>query len=137
MQLSRLIFPVFVTEGKGVREAIPHMPGIYRLSADTLVEETAAAYKQGITHFLIFGVPDGKDASGTAAVCKDNLVARGIRALREAVPEATLFSDVCLCAYTPHGHCGIIDEDSGKIKSRETLDALSRMACTHAAAGVH
>jgi len=135
IELKELIYPVFVKDGKGLREEIPLMPGVFRMSPDVLSREAGDLAAAGIKNVLIFGVPGEKDHRGTSAYGGNDVVARAIKSIRSAVPRMTIFTDVCLCAYTSHGHCGIIKEGEGKIDNAETLEALSRMALAHAEAG--
>ena len=143
MDPKDLIYPLFVKEGRDVREEIESMPGVYRLSPDVLSEEIKEISRLGLNKVLIFGVPDKKDEQGSASYVRDNIVAAAVRLVKEHAPGITVMTDVCLCAYTSHGHCGIIrpqTTDHGPQKNWEidreaTLDTLGRIAVTHAAAG--
>jgi porphobilinogen synthase len=130
-----LIYPLFIKDGKGMREEIPSMPGIYRFSSDTVVREVREAARYGVRTVLLFGVPDKKDRAGTDAYKKDNAVANAVRNIKRDVPGIIIITDVCLCAYTAHGHCGIIGPGQKSIAHKPTLKALSRMAMLHAEAG--
>jgi porphobilinogen synthase len=130
-----LIYPLFIKDGKGIREKIPSMPGIYRFSADTVVREVREAARYGVGTVLLFGVPDKKDRDGTDAYKKNGGVVSAVRNLKRDVPGLIVMTDVCLCAYTSHGHCGIIGPGRKSIAHKPTLEALSRMALSHAEAG--
>jgi porphobilinogen synthase len=103
-----LIYPLFVREGRGVREAIESLPGQIRFSPDTVAEGVESAMEAGVGHFLLFGIPDRKDAEGSGAWAEDGVVQRALRAVKARCPGARLIADVCLCEYTDHGHCGVI-----------------------------
>ena len=130
-----LIYPLFVKDGIGIREEIPSMPGIYRFSPDTLVREAGTLVERGIKAILLFGVPVRKSRDGSEAYKKDNVVAKAVTKLKRKFPCLTVMTDVCLCGYTSHGHCGVILPGRRTIAHKATLDALSRMALSHAEAG--
>ena len=131
---DQFMYPMFVTHGKGVNHPIQAMPGISHFSPDTLVTEVESLLKLGINKLLLFGVGEHKDATGTSAYDQSNAVGNGVRALRAAFGNDLLITtDVCLCAYTDHGHCGILHGSS--VANDETLDQLAKMAVMHAAAG--
>lgn len=134
--ISSLIYPLFVKKGIGIKEEIASMPGIYRFSVDTLIEEVGFVYKRGIDKVLLFAVSDAKDEFGTSAYEQDNLISGSIIELKKNFPDLIIMTDICLCAYTSHGHCGIL-KDSAKvyIDNEKTLKALAEMALSHAAAG--
>ncbi|MEN8149249.1 MAG: porphobilinogen synthase [Planctomycetota bacterium] len=130
---SRLVLPLFVTEGEGVRDEIPSMPGNFRLSIDNLVgtcEEAAAA---GLAGVILFGIPAEKDAVGTQGYAEDGIIPKALRAVKAAVPDLTLWADVCLCEYTDHGHCGVLRD--GEVVNDETLPLLAKAAAVYADAG--
>ncbi len=129
----RLIYPVFVRPGRGVREPIPSLPGQERLSPDELVREAARLREVGVGAVLLFGVPDSKDPVGSGAYHEQGVVQQAIRALRAADPDLVIAADVCLCAYTTHGHCGVVRD--GTVDNDATLDLLARTAVSLAAAG--
>ena len=135
IDVKDLICPLFIKAGTGIREQVPSMPGIYRFSPDTVVREVREATRQGIRAVLLFGVPDKKDRDGTDAYKKDGAVAGAVRNLKREVPGLIVMTDVCLCAYTSHGHCGIIRPGQKTIAQKATLEALSGMALSHAEAG--
>jgi porphobilinogen synthase len=130
---SRFIYPLFVREGRGIREPLPAMPGQWRVSPDRLAREVDDARALGIEAILLFGLPDHKDASGSGAYAEDGVIQQAVRALRGAHPDLVIATDVCLCEYTSHGHCGIIRD--GDVDNDETLGILARIAISHAAAG--
>lgn len=129
------IFPYFVVEGTGVKSEISSMPGIYRFSIDTLVDDVKEVYKLGINKVLLFGVIEDKlkDERGSLAYTEDALVCRAVKAIKKAVPEVLVFTDVCLCEYTSHGHCGLLKNND--VDNDATLPLLAEMAYVHAKAG--
>ena len=133
---EKFVWPVFVTDGRGKREPIDAMPGQYRLSVDALLRDLEPVVAAGIGGILIFGlVPASrKDRSGRAACDEKGVVPRAVRAARKAFPELIIATDVCVCAYTTHGHCGPLDRN-GDVDNDAALRVLSRMAVVHAAAG--
>lgn len=130
-----LIYPYFVIEGEGLKEEIKSMPGVYRFSIDRLVADVADLLALGINKVLLFGViPESeKDERGSAAYAPDNLVSRAVRAIKAAHPETVVFTDVCLCEYTSHGHCGLLHGHD--VENDPTLPLLAEMAYQHALAG--
>ena len=128
-----LVLPLFVTEGTGVRRPVASMPGVEQTSADELLRDAEEAARLGIGAVLLFGIPAHKDEAGTSGYDEDGVVQRAVRALKGAVPELVVMTDVCLCEYTSHGHCGLIR--GGDVDNDSTLPLLARMAVTHAAAG--
>jgi len=133
IKVDDLIFPIFVKHGKGEREPIPSMVGHYQLSVDELVKEAEEVWSLGIPGIILFGLPKVKDKVGSEAYAKDGIVQKAVAAVKERVPELVILTDVCLCQYTDHGHCGIIED--GRIDNDATLDILSRVAISHAEAG--
>ena len=129
------IFPYFVVEGTGIKSEISSMPGIYRFSIDTLVDDVKEVYKLGINKILLFGVIDDKlkDERGSLAYTEDALVCRAVKAIKKAVPEVLVFTDVCLCEYTSHGHCVLMKDND--VDNDATLPLLAEMAYVHAKAG--
>jgi porphobilinogen synthase len=130
-----LIYPMFVCEGKGVRREIGSMPGVFNLSVDEAVKEAAAAEADGVPGVLLFGLPAHKDATGTSAFDAEAPVQSAVRAITRAVKNLLVITDVCLCEYTSHGHCGILAGD--EIVNDATVDQLIKVALSHAAAGAH
>jgi porphobilinogen synthase len=127
------VLPLFVCEGEGVRREVPSMPGVFQLSVDEAVKEAAAATSDGIRSVLLFGLPDHKDDIGSAAYDPEAPVQTAIRALKREVSGLLVITDVCLCEYTDHGHCGIVVDD--EIANDPTVDQLVRAAVSHASAG--
>ncbi|MCR4769957.1 MAG: porphobilinogen synthase [Bacteroidaceae bacterium] len=135
VNVKDFIFPYFVVEGQGVKEKIETMPGIYRFSIDTLVEDVKECYALGIDKILLFGVIDDnlKDPVGSLAYAEDALVCRAVKAVKAALPEVCVITDVCLCEYTSHGHCGLLHDHD--VDNDTTLPLLAEMAYVHAKAG--
>lgn len=131
---ENLIWPVFIVEGKDVSEPIPSMPGVFRYSVDRIGREAAEAGREGVPAVLIFGVPSKKDEKASDSYNDDGVVQKAIRNIKEARPDLVVVTDVCLCAYTSHGHCGVTDP-SGRILNDPSLELLSKMALSHARAG--
>jgi len=130
---SQLILPLFVRSGKGVRTAIESMPGCFQTSVDELVKDAREARDAGIGGVLLFGIPDTKDATGSSAWDDRGPVQQALRALKREVPEIVAITDVCMCEYTDHGHCGILRD--GEVVNDETLALLVKEALSHARAG--
>jgi porphobilinogen synthase len=127
------ILPLFVCEGRGIRREISSMPGVYNLSVDEAVKESAAARADGVMGVLLFGLPDSKDATGSKASDPDAPVQRAVRALKRECPDLIVITDVCLCEYTSHGHCGIVD--GNEILNDITVAHVADAALSHAVAG--
>ena len=130
---DRLVQPLFLRPGHGVRDPIPSLPGQEWVSPDELVKDAARLAELGVGGVLLFGLPDEKDAEGSPAWREDGVVQTGIRALREAGTPLVVLADVCLCAYTDHGHCGVLK--NGRVDNDETLPLLARTAVSLAGAG--
>jgi len=128
-----LIYPLFVRHGKGVRSEIGAMPGNYHFSPDTLVDEVGQAMEEGIRAVLLFGIPESKDETGSEAWADDAAVQTAIRELRRAAPDLLIMTDVCLCEYTSHGHCGVVRDE--QVLNDPSLELLARTAVSHARAG--
>ena len=126
LSVDDLILPMFSVEGKGVRNPIDSMPGHYQLSVDNVVKEAKAARDMGIPAVMLFGIPDKKDALATPAYAKDGIVQKTVRTLKKKVKDLVVITDVCLCEYTDHGHCGVVQD--GIIDNDATLDLLARAA---------
>ncbi len=129
-----LVLPLFVLDGDGRREPVASMPGVERLTVDLVAAEARSALELGVPAVLLFGVPAEKDALGLESFAADGAVQRAVRVLKEEVPELVVVTDVCLCEYTDHGHCGLLDE-RGTLLNDETLETLARIAVSHAEAG--
>lgn len=128
-----LILPLFVVEGSGVREAVASMPGVFRHSVDQLVSECKQVVDAGIPAVILFGIPAHKDARGSGADAEDGIIQRALRALKAQVPELCVMTDVCLCEYTDHGHCGILDGE--EVRNDPSVARLAETALSHARAG--
>ncbi|MFQ5570620.1 MAG: porphobilinogen synthase [Rhodothermales bacterium] len=146
VSVDDFIYPLFVTHGTGIRQPITSMPGIAQLSVDEAVREAAAAASLGIPAVLLFGIPEHKDPIGVENFAADGIVQQATRAIKAAYPELVVITDVCLCEYTDHGHCGVLNTNDGGTRPRpalpegyvlndETLDILGRVAVSHAEAG--
>ena len=131
---SEFVYPMFVINGEGEREPVPSMPGIARMTADEAMREMDRALDVGVDRFLFFGIPDEKDATGTRAWSPEEAVQTTVAELRSRFPEATAITDVCMCEYTDHGHCGQLNED-GEVDNDATLPLLAAAAVSHADAG--
>lgn len=134
VRASQLIYPVFVCEGQGVRRPIASMPGQYNLSIDELLRHVEPLAATDLGGLLLFGLPDTKDARGSSGLRDDGIVPQAVRALKREFPHMVIVTDVCLCEYTDHGHCGVLD-DEGRIVNDETVNQLATMAMCHAQAG--
>jgi porphobilinogen synthase len=133
LSVDDLIYPLFVKHGRGEREPIASMVGHYRVSIDELVKEAQEVWSLGIPAMILFGIPQRKDEIGREAYSRDGAVQKAVAALKERIPELLVITDVCLCQYTDHGHCGIIK--NGQVDNDATLEVLSRVALSHAEAG--
>jgi porphobilinogen synthase len=133
LDLSDVIYPVFVCPGEGVDEPLPGLAGIARRSVDVLCDEAEGLHAAGLQALALFGIPEEKDEVATGAWEDDGIVQQALRALKQRVPELVLVTDVCLCEYTSHGHCGIVRD--GEVQNDETLELLARTAVSHVHAG--
>ena len=141
---ANLAMPIFVTHGRGKKHPIRSMPGIFQFSSDTVIKEAHEIYKLGIGTVILFGIPEKKDLTASGAYAKGGIVQQAVRAIRDKVPDLAVITDVCLCEYMSHGHCGVIRNPSLKIRGGRgsyeidndaTLDLLARTAVSHAEAG--
>ena len=128
-----LVYPMFVVEGSGIREEIPSMPGQFRFSIDEIIKEVGTFEAIGLKSVLLFGIPDSKDEMATSAYDDDGIVQRAVRAIKAKAPSLYVVTDVCLCEYMSHGHCGIIK--NGDVDNDSTLELLAKTAVSHARAG--
>ena len=133
LSVNDLIYPMFSAFGTGIRKPISSMPGIYQQSIENIVAEAQEAYELGIPAVLLFGIPEVKDAVGSDAYSDTGIIQETIRALKKQVPGLAVITDVCMCEYTDHGHCGIIK--NGDVDNDETLELLAKEALSHAQAG--
>jgi porphobilinogen synthase len=139
LRASKLVLPMFITQSGPAREPIATMPGVQRLSISEAVKDAEAAAGAGIRAILLFGIPSEKDPEGSGAWDEEGVVQLAVRAIKEAVPELLVVSDVCLCEYTDHGHCGVLREDAlggWTVDNDATVALLGRVAVSHARAGV-
>ena len=133
LSVDDLVYPIFVMGGENVRQPITTMPGICRLSVDKAVEEALEAFELGLPAVILFGIPTYKDAIASAAYDPEEAVQRAVRAIKDRCPELLVITDVCLCEYTDHGHCGVVE--NGRILNDPTLELLAKTALSHATAG--
>jgi porphobilinogen synthase len=133
LRIDDFVYPLFAVHGRGVREPISSMPGQYRLSIDELLKECKDAASMGIPAVLLFGLPRDKDPRGTEAYAEDGIIQQAVRAVKDTIPDLLVITDVCLCEYTSHGHCGVVED--GRIKNDPTLELIARTAVSHAEAG--
>jgi len=133
LSVDNLVYPLFVVHGRGVREPIGSMPGQFRISIDELLNEAKDAASLGIPAILLFGVPAEKDLRASEAYAEDGIVQQAVRAVKDRVPDLLVITDVCLCQYTSHGHCGVVED--GAVRNDPTLELLARVAVSHAEAG--
>jgi porphobilinogen synthase len=132
---SDLVYPLFARYGQGVRNEVASMPGVFQLSVDELVKEAQEAHKMGIRAVMLFGIPEVKDSVGSDALSEEGIIATAVRALKAALPELVVMTDLCFCEYTDHGHCGILDPKTGSVANDATLKLLGDQAVIHARAG--
>jgi porphobilinogen synthase len=130
---SQLVLPMFVRPGARVRLPVASMPGVFQLSVDELVRDATAAAKAGVGGLLLFGIPEHKDATGTGAWDDQGPVQQAVRAIKRELPDLVVITDVCMCEYTDHGHCGVLRD--GDVDNDATLELLAREAVSHAGAG--
>jgi porphobilinogen synthase len=133
LRADDFVCPLFAVHGRGVREPIGSMPGQYRLSIDELLKECKDAASMGIPAVLLFGLPRDKDPRGTEAYAEDGIIQQAVRAVKDTIPDLLVITDVCLCEYTSHGHCGVVED--GRVKNDPSLELIARTAISHAEAG--
>jgi porphobilinogen synthase len=133
LRSSSLVAPLFVVHGTNVKNPVASMPGVFQLSIDNLVREARELAEAGIPAVLLFGIPRTKDEQGSEATSPDGIIQQAVRALKDALPQMIVITDVCLCEYTSHGHCGIVEK--GVIVNDPTRERLAEMALSHARAG--
>jgi porphobilinogen synthase len=137
LNIEQLVLPLFVVPGRKVRRAVKAMPGVFQLSVDELIKEATAAHELGVPAVLLFGIPQMKDARASGAYAANGIVQQAVRALKKELPQLIVITDVCLCEYMEHGHCGVIarGDKSGRVQNDPTLELLARTAASHAEAG--
>jgi porphobilinogen synthase len=133
LSADHLIYPLFVQTGKNIKDEISSMPGVFRLSVDQLAAEAKECMELGVNNLILFGLPESKDAVGSGAHAKDGIIQRAIKELKNKAPEINVITDVCLCEYTDHGHCGIIIDN--EVDNDSTLEVLAQTALSHVQAG--
>lgn len=133
LTVNDLIYPVFVVHGQGIRDEIPSMPGCFRFSIDELCKDAADVHSLGIPGILLFGLPESKDETGSEAYSEDGIIQQAVRKIKSEFRDLLVITDVCMCEYTSHGHCGIVE--GGNVLNDETLSYISRIALSHAEAG--
>src|ERR1035437_2086520 len=133
LSAGQLLLPLFVRSGRKLRRPIAAMPGVFQLSPDELVREAARAHALGVPAVLLFGIPDRKDAKASGAYAVNGIVQQAVRLLKKELPQLLVITDVCLCEYMGHGHCGVVK--GGKFLNDPTLKLLARPAPSHAEAG--
>lgn len=134
LHVDELVYPLFVVEGENIKNEIASMPDVYHFSLDRLKEEIEEIKALGISSVLLFGIPKEKDACGSEAFTKEGIVQKAIRLIKSMAPEMIVITDVCMCEYTSHGHCGILTE-SGYVDNDKTLEYLTKISISHAEAG--
>ncbi len=132
---SDFIYPIFVTVGEDVRNPVSPMPGVFQLSINHAVAEAKLAHELGIPGVLLFGIPDEKDEAASGAYDPEGIVQLATRAIKDAVPELLVVTDVCLCEYMSHGHCGVVEKNTGRVLNDISLELLARTASSQAEAG--
>ncbi|MEW6520689.1 MAG: porphobilinogen synthase [Thermodesulfobacteriota bacterium] len=130
---EQFIYPLFIMPGKGIKEEVPSMPGVFRQSVDQLGKEARELKALGLNHVILFGLPEKKDPMGSGAHAKDGIIQRAIKELKNKAPELMVTTDVCLCEYTSHGHCGVLLNQ--QVDNDATLEILGQVALSHARAG--
>lgn len=134
LKISDLIYPLFVVEGQNIKEEISTLPGIYHFSIDRLDDEIREIQQLGIQSIILFGIPDHKDECGSEAYNENGIIQRAIRHIKDIAPDLCVIADVCMCEYTSHGHCGILQEN-GYVDNDQTLEYLAKIAVSQAKAG--
>ncbi len=135
LAVSDFIYPLFIREGKGIKNEVSSMPGVYQMSVDTAIEEIRECQKLGVNSFILFGIPSVKDSIGSDALCEHGIIAEALKAIKDAHPSAMIATDLCFCEYTDHGHCGILNTKLQTVDNDATLEILARQAIIHAKHG--
>jgi len=133
VNIGDLVYPLFVVEGEGIRQEVSSMPGVFRFSPDQVAQEAQEVARLGIPAVLLFGIPEHKDEFGSGAYHPEGIIQQAIRTIKESSPQLLVITDVCLCEYTSHGHCGMVA--NGDVDNDQTLPLLARMALAHVQAG--
>jgi porphobilinogen synthase len=132
---SDLVYPIFVTVGEDVKNPVAPMPGVFQLSINHAVAEAKKAHDRGVPAVLLFGIPEAKDEAASGAYDSEGIVQLATRAIKDAAPELVVITDVCLCEYTSHGHCGVVERETGEVLNDVSLELIARTAASHAEAG--
>lgn len=133
--VNDFIYPLFVRSGEGIKTEVASMPGVFQMSIDEVIKECGEIKKLGLYSIILFGIPDVKDSIGSDSLCEHGIIAKAIRAVKEAHPDMFVVTDLCFCEYTDHGHCGIIDEKNQTVNNDATLKISAQQAIIHAKAG--
>jgi len=136
LSVNDFIYPLFARSGKGIKDEVGSMPGVFQMSIDEIVKECVVLKKLGIYSIILFGIPDTKDSVGSDAMCEYGIMAETVRAVKSAHPDMFVVTDLCFCEYTDHGHCGVLDPVLETVDNDITLDNLAKQAVVHAKAGV-
>jgi porphobilinogen synthase len=132
---EQLVLPLFARPGKKVRQPVASMPGVFQLSVDEVLKEAEQAHKAGVPAVLLFGIPETKDERASGAYVRNGIVQQAVKLLKRELPQLIVITDVCLCEYMSHGHCGIVEAKRGRVLNDPTLKLLARTAVSHAEAG--
>jgi len=135
VRVDDFIYPLFIRPGKGIKNEVSSMPGVFQMSIDDVLKECVELKELGIYSIILFGIPDVKDSIGSDSLCEHGIIASSIRAIKEAHPEMFIVTDLCFCEYTDHGHCGIIDMEHETVNNDATLEISAKQAIIHAQAG--
>ncbi|HUH42564.1 MAG TPA: porphobilinogen synthase [Sulfurimonas sp.] len=136
VRVDDFIYPLFVRSGDGIKTEVSSMPGVFQMSIDEVLKECVELKRLGLYSIILFGIPDVKDSIGSDSLCEHGIIAKAIRAIKEAHPDMFVVTDLCFCEYTDHGHCGIIDEKNQTVDNDATLKISAQQAIVHAKAGV-
>ena len=135
VRVDDFIYPLFIRSGEGIKTEVSSMPGVFQMSIDEILKECEELKKLGLYAIILFGIPDVKDSIGSDSLCEHGIIAKAIRAIKEAHPDMFIVTDLCFCEYTDHGHCGIIDEKHQTVDNDATLKISAQQAIVHAKAG--
>lgn len=135
ISVNDLIYPLFVREGKNIRNEVASMPGVFQLSVDEAIKECKSAQELGINSIILFGIPEVKDSIGSDALHDHGIIATAVREIKKACPDIMIITDLCFCEYTDHGHCGILDLENESVNNDATLEISAKQALIHARAG--
>ncbi len=136
VRVDDFIYPLFVRSGEGIKTEVSSMPGVFQMSIDEVLKECKVLKSLGLYSIILFGIPDTKDSIGSDSLCEHGIIAKAVRAVKEAHPDMFVVTDLCFCEYTDHGHCGIIDVEAETVNNDATLEISAQQAIIHAKAGV-